>query len=130
MDGNLHAGIDLVNGDPNIQNKNGKLFMEFLKRNPVLTVVNSLSICKGVITRQRILESRTEAAVLDFFIVNDKMWPFLKQMIIDENRDFCLSNFAQFKRNKCVTETDHNGEILKLEIEFSQRKPERCKLLN
>ena len=32
MDGNLHAG-ELVKNDPNPQNKNGKLFMDFLDQN-------------------------------------------------------------------------------------------------
>ena len=43
MDGNLHAGDGLVKMDPNVQNRNGKLFNEFLKRNPNLTVVNSFT---------------------------------------------------------------------------------------
>ena len=30
MDGNLHARKDLVKSDPNPQNMNGKLFMQFL----------------------------------------------------------------------------------------------------
>ena len=43
MDGNLHAGPELIKGDPNNQNQNGKLFCEFLARNPQLIVVNSLN---------------------------------------------------------------------------------------
>ena len=45
MDGNLHAGENLITNDPNPQNQNGKLFMQFLQLNPALSVVNSLSIC-------------------------------------------------------------------------------------
>ena len=59
MDGNLHAGPALIN--PNPQNINGKLFMEFLDRNKSLTVVNSLNIlCKDLITRRSDSKSRTE----------------------------------------------------------------------
>ena len=130
MDGNLHAGEGLVKDDPNPQNQNGRLFVQFLQRNPSLTVVNALSICKGLITRQRILESRTEKAVLDFFLVNDKLSPFLKSMIVDEKREFPLSNFSQIKKNKRVTETDHNGLILELEITFSAKKAERQEMFN
>ena len=46
-------------------------------------------------------------------------------MIIDEGRDYSLSNFAQFHKNKRVIESDHNSEILELDIEFSLKKPER-----
>ena len=130
MDGNLHAGKNFIRNDPNSQNANGKLFMQFLQRNPTLTVVNSLSICEGTITRKREVQNKTESAVLDFFIVNDKLSPFLKRMIIDEKRQFCLSNFAQMKKNKKVIESDHNGLILEVEIEFSIGASERPEIFN
>ena len=93
-------------------------------------MVNTLDICEGLITRKRVLESKTEEAVLDFYIVNEKMRPYLKKMIIDEQRSFCLSNFAQYRRNKRVIETDHNGEILELDLQFEKRKPERVEMFN
>ena len=52
-----------MKNDPNPQIRNGK---QFLQQNPTLTVVNSLSICDGVITRKREVEKRIEQAVLDF----------------------------------------------------------------
>ena len=129
MDGNLHAG-GLVENDPNPQNVNGKMFMQFLQRNGSLAVVNSMNICEGVITRQRQLESRLEEAVLDFYIVNDKLTPFIKRMVVDEKREYCLSNFAQKKKNKKVTETDHNGLILDVSLKFSQEKTNRRTMFN
>ena len=42
FDGNLWAGPELIPGDPRKQNKNGKLFQEFLDRNPNMHVVNAL----------------------------------------------------------------------------------------
>ena len=112
IDGNLHAGKNLLKNDPNPQNQNGKFFMDFLQRNSMLSVVNSLDICEGLITRQRLLETRSEKAVLDFFIVNDKLNPFLKKMIVDEQRNFSLGNYAQIHKNKRIIESDHNGLIL------------------
>ena len=116
--------------DPNVQNNNGKLFMEFLKRNPSLIVVNALSLCQGIITRSRQLDSRLEEAVLDFFIINERMLPFLNKMIIDEDRNYCLSNFAQIRKNKRVIETDHNGLILEFDLQIAQRKPDRVEMFN
>ena len=130
MDGNLHAGKELVKNDPNPQNTNGRLFMQFLQRNTCLTVVNSMSICEGTITRRRIVENRTEQAVLDFFLVNAKLLPFLSKMIIDEKREFCVSNFAQHKKNKRVIESDHNSLLLEIKIEFSSKKPDRQEIFN
>ena len=99
MDGNLHAGQKLIAKDPNKQNQNGKIFMDFLERNSQLTVVNSLNICEGVITRRRTVEGKLEEAVLDFFVVNDKILPYVKKMTVDENKEFGLINFAQFSSN-------------------------------
>ena len=42
MDANVWAGPNLIPGDPNPQNSNGKLFEEFMDRNPHLYLVNSL----------------------------------------------------------------------------------------
>ena len=80
-------------------------------------------MCSVSITRQRKVESKIEKAILDFFLVNEKILPFLEKMIIDERREYPLSNFAQQKRHKRVTETDHNGMILEVSIQFSNRKP-------
>ena len=78
MDGNLHAG-NLIEKDPNTQNKNGKLFMDFLSRNKSLKVLNCLNTCKGVITRRRVCENKIEEAVLDFFLINERLRPFFKK---------------------------------------------------
>ena len=130
MDGNLHAGPELVKNDPNKQNNNGKLFQQFLQRNPNLFVANNLNICQGTITRQRVLENRTERAILDFFVMNDKLQPFLSKLIIDEERNFCLSNFSQFKQNKKVVETDHNMMIADFDITVPKRNAERIEVFN
>ena len=130
MDGNLHAGEKLIKNDPNPQNQNGKLFFEVLQRNSGLVVVNSESICEGLITRKRQVESKTEKEVLDFFIVNEKLEPFLKRMVVDEQKEYGLQNFAQFKKNKRAIESDHNGLILEIAIEFSYNKPERQEMFD
>ena len=83
MDVNIHAGQKLVKNDPHKQNTNGKYFERFLEDNPSLFVANNLEICEGTITRQRKVENKTEMAILDFFIMNEKMRPFLKRMFID-----------------------------------------------
>ena len=51
IDSNAWAGGGLVPNDPNDQNRNGKLLEMFLKRNPNITIVNSLPLCSGLITR-------------------------------------------------------------------------------
>ena len=130
MDGNLHAGPNLIKNDPNRQNQNGKLFMEFLERNKQLTVVNSLEVCEGVITRSRIVENKTEKAVLDFCVVNAKILPFIKKMLVDENKEFSLINLAQINKNKNFIESDHNALVMEMEINENQEKPKREEIFN
>ena len=67
MDGNLWAGNQIINGDPNQQNQNGKFFKEFLRNNPNLTVVNALPICQGKIARKRQMLNDMKESILDFF---------------------------------------------------------------
>ena len=130
MDGNLHAGSGLIKNDPNPINRNGQLFLEFLNRNNSLIVLNSLESCKGLITRQRKLENRTERAVLDFFLINEKLRPFFKELVIDEDREFGLYNLAQIKKNSKIIESDHNSLIGTFNIEISKTKAAREEMFN
>ena len=76
------------------------------------------------------LESRTEESVLDFFVINEKLRPFFKDLLIDEERKFCLSNVAQIKKNKRVVETDHNAMIAEFNLKINKRKPDREEMIN
>ena len=130
MDGNLHAGPNLIKDDPNKQNQNGRFFCEFLSRNPQLIAVNALDLCDGLITRKREFENRTEEAVLDFFIINDKLRPYLKSMKVDEDKEFNLINLTQLKRNARIIETDHNGLVIEMELDGGKSKPIREDIFN
>ena len=130
MDANVWAGSGLIPGDPNPQNNNGKLFEEFLKRNPHLVLVNSLRLCEGLITRMRVTKSRVEKAVLDVFIVCDKVLPFLEKMTIDESRKYVLTNFNPIRRGGKASESDHNTEFLQLKLQYDRKRKERVEIFN
>ena len=66
-DMNAWLGSKIIKGDNREQNRNGKLFEAFLNTNN-LTVVNSLPLCKGVITRQRMRQGKLVKSVLDFML--------------------------------------------------------------
>ena len=65
LDGNLWAGDKIISGDPTPQNRNGKLFEEFLQINK-LTVVNSLTICEGLMKRRRYKDGKLEESIFRF----------------------------------------------------------------
>ena len=109
FDGNLWAGGEIIPGDPRAQNRNGKLFQEFLTRNPNLSVVNALSLCEGLITRSRIKDGKVEKSVLDFFVVCSRVLPFVTKMVIDESKKYILTNYEQVRKGgklvKLLTQT-------------------------
>ena len=130
FDGNLWAGEELVPGDPRPQNRNGKLFAEFLERNPHLSIVNALPLCEGLITRRRIRNGELEESVLDFFVVCSKVLPYISRMVIDENKEFVLTNYRQGGKTGKAVDTDHFTEYLDLDIRIEPVKPERVEIFN
>ena len=68
LDGNLLAGKSIIPGEPRPKNRNGKLFEEFLKINPQLSVANSLPLCEGLIIRKQVKNNVVEESILDFLL--------------------------------------------------------------
>ena len=130
MDGNLWAGCDIIPGDPNPINNNGRLFKEFLSKNPNLTVVNSLSICQGLITRRRVTVKNTEISIIDFFVVCPRVLQFIDKIVIDEDRNYILTNYKMRKGQNRPIESDHNPLILDLNISFEKSMKERVEIYN
>ena len=130
MDGNLWAGSDLIKDDPNPCNANGKLFKEFLRRHPHLKVVNSLELCDGLITRKRTTKKRTETAVLDFFVVCEHVLQFVDRMVVDEEKQYVLSNYSSSKSIFSKKDSDHNTLVLYLSLSLPVFENERKEIFN
>ena len=104
IDGNLHAGPQLVKQDPNPQNNNGKIFMDFLERNPNLVVVNTLDLCEGIITRKRIVREH-----------------------VKKHHGTNPSFQCEECENICLTEEELNTHITKIHFKKSQIKCGVCR---
>ena len=130
FDGNLWAGSKIIPGDPRPQNYNGKLFEQFLRQNPHLTVVNSLSLCEGLITRRRQKNGILEESVLDFLIVCDQVLPYVTKMQIDENKKFVLTNYEQARKGGKACDSEHLTQILDVNLKMISEKPKRRELFN
>ena len=130
FDGNLWAGDGIIPGDPRMQNRNGKLFEEFLARNPHFSVINSLPLCEGLITRRRIKNGKIEESVLDFFVVCNLVLPHIKRMVIDESKSHILTNYQSVKKQGKATDSDHFTEFIDLDLEIINEKPERLEILD
>ena len=130
MDGNLWAGESIIPGDPRSQNKNGKKFQNFLEQHPNLKVVNSLPLCSDLITRSRNKDGKQEVSVLDFFVVCDRVLPYVMQMKIDETKEFVLTNYTRVKTDGKAIDSDHNTQYMDLKLELDNAKPKREEIFN
>ena len=126
----MWAGQNIIPGDPRQQNRNGKLFEEFLSRNPQLTVVNSLSLCQGLITRSRLRDGHLEESVLDFFVVCARVLPHITSMLIDEKKKYVLTNFEQVRKGGKASDSDHFTQIMDIKLNFLPQKPIRKEIFN
>ena len=130
IDSNAWAGKKIIPNDPNIQNSNGKLLENFLEQNKNMTVVNSLNICEGAITRKRVTKCLNEKAILDIFMVCEKILPHVTKMHVDEKGDYQLTNFYGKNHKGKVTVTDHAKIELDLNLKFEVQKPFRNEAYN
>ena len=96
---------------------------------PDLTIVNTLSQCEGSITRMRKTSRGLEESILDFFVVCQQILPFITRMVIDDKREQALTNYSSVKNLGRVTESDHNVEILEVNLVFSNLRQERIQVL-
>ena len=115
----------MIPNDPNPINKNGKYLKQFLKEHENLILLNSQSFCQGLITRTRNTVLRTEKAVLDFFIVCNKMLPFIMKVVIDEERKFALTNYAGK-----IKESDNFTMIFDAQFSHERKVVDMVELLN
>ena len=88
MDINAHLGTDAIKGDVNEQNVNGKYFVQFLERMPSHTLINSLPLCVGKITRMKKTTRGVEQSILNVYVTCDKILPYITKMKVDENREY------------------------------------------
>ena len=130
IDSNSWAGDNIIPKDPNPQNSNGKLLQLFLQSNPALTVVNSLQNCEGSVTRYRKTIAGEESSILDLFIVCQKILPHVKQMKVDHEGKYWLTNYRAKNITKKVSHSDHYPVILVLDMSFRISKPQRTSLFN
>ena len=130
FDGNLWAGNSIIPGDPRPQNRNGNLFQEFLQTNPHLTVVNSLPLCEGLITRRRYKDNTLEESVLDFFVVCDLVLPHITRRVIDDSKNHILTNFKPARNGGKAVDSDHLTEYMDLNLKITHEKPAREELYN
>ena len=108
-DANVHVGGEVIRGCYDKQDWGGQMLMEMVEKEG-LTLVNSLDICNGVVTR---VDPRNGTqSTIDIVIVNTFMLKNVQSMDIDEAGSLKLKRYG-----KKVTETDHNTITVKLAVD-------------
>ena len=95
-----------------------------------MTVVDSLPICEGKITRSRVKSGKLEESILDFFIVCESFLPFVTKMIVDEEKKHILTNYKAIKTKGKTVNSDHAVQYMDLALKVFLEKPKRVEVLN
>ena len=120
MDANAKVGKDVIKDDPNKMTGNGKLLMDMLKRQN-LTILNSLDICSGTITRERKVENKIEKSVIDYIVVCENMLNYILEVSVDDARTDVLARYIKTKDSIKVVQSDHNVLFSKFKIAFRRK---------
>lgn len=121
MDANAKIGKSQIKGDPHESTANGKLLCELAKRQN-LVIANSLDLCRGVITRERITKDRIERSVIDYILMSRQLVQSLTEMLIDDERVHTLHRYVANKnKSKRKILSDHNLLFSKFGLLFNRK---------
>ena len=122
LDANAKVGQKIIPNAPNEEPSiNGRFLIDMIQ-NQDLIMVNSSSLCKGSITRQRIFEDKVEKSIIDYMIICQRLEEFLIDLNIDEERIFSLYRCVKKKSTKKLVYSDHNMFIARFSIGISPLK--------
>ena len=63
-------------------------------------------------------------------MVCDRVLPFVKKMVIDESKQYILTNYQQAKCGGKAKDSDHFTEYMDIDLNFVSEKPERIEIFN
>ena len=69
-----------------------------------------------------------ELSVLDFFVVCSRVLPFIRKMVIDEAKEYVLTNYRNVKNGGVAIDSDHVTQFLDLDLKFVSEKPQRVEI--
>ena len=121
LDANAKIGREKIKEDPNNESPNGRIFLDIVDRQN-LTIANTLELCKGVITRERVTLNKVEKSVIDYIVVCEEMKKYLEEMIIDDDRFHVLTKYAGKQGGKKKILSDHNIMFSKFSIQCEYKR--------
>ena len=131
LQGDLNSwlGSDLLPGDKKPKNNNGRLFESFLEDNK-LTCVNSLPITKGLVTRTRKYLGQLKQSTIDFYVVCERVLPYILSMKIVDSRHHTLTNYSMLNKKAEAVSSDHAPMIMEVKLEAVSEKKLKIEIPN
>ena len=118
-DFNSKLGVEFVPNDPHVQDKNGNMLANIIRRQK-LCVANGLMVCKGTITRKRVTTQRTEESVISFVLVSEDLVEKVEAVLIDDKREHVLTRITKTKDGSETKESDHNVIETRLNLSWNK----------
>ena len=69
-----------------------------------------------------------EEAVLDVFVVCEKVLQYITKMVVDEEKQYVLTNYNKVKGETVAKDSDHNTLVLYMNISYATVKPKRVQM--
>ena len=130
LDANSKLGPKYIPGDIHNQSDNGKLLAALIDRHGMV-IGNSMTECKGLITRNRITKNGSEKSIIDFVLLSDDLKNEVETIVIDEERKNVLTKLSKTKKGISKVESDHNTIFTHLKLSWTKRlKKQRNELFN
>ena len=123
---NCWLGPEIIKGDVRKQNRNGKMFASFMDVNN-LTCVNSLEITEGLIARIRNRLGIEEKSIIDFYVVCQRVLPYVTSLKIDNGSNHTLTNYSCAKEGGKAVESDHKPLVMEVKIVFLLKEKKRLR---
>ena len=120
LDANAKLGNGVLKGDPHKISNNGKVLLDIIERQNLI-ITNSLDICKGTITRERIFENKTEQSIIDYILVCQELAKDITEVTIDDERIHVLSRQTKTRTGIKTITSDHNILSCKFNIKFLKK---------
>ena len=118
--GDFNAKIeDTIN---NIKpDRSGKMLTKLVQKHN-LVIVNNTEKCQGKWTRIN-TKNENEKSVIDFMIYCQRMYENVKEMTIDEKKEYVLTKYEVNEEETNTVESDHM--MLSLQINHQKAEPKR-----
>ena len=115
------------NVEPTDGSPNGKQLSELVQKYN-LKVANFHQNCSGRLTRiQARKDGTTKESVLDYILLQQRMYQKLTKMVIDEEKIFCPYRVTSTKGKRSIVYSDHCVLIADLEVDVGQATKTSCK---